>query len=65
MKTFQFNFNEQQLKVLNDALIEMPFKISAPLIQHINSEIQKTFDKSVDESIPSGQTILPDPYSGD
>jgi len=49
MKTFTLSFNEQQLQVLSAALIELPFKTSAPIIQHINTEIQKQFDKAVDE----------------
>jgi hypothetical protein len=48
MKTFTLNFNEQQLQVLSAALVELPFKTSAPIIQHINAEIQKQFDKAVD-----------------
>jgi len=49
MKTFTLNFNEQQLQILSAALVELPFKTSAPIIQHINAEIQKQFDKAVDE----------------
>jgi len=48
MKIFTLNFNEQQLQVLSAALVELPFKTSAPIIQHINAEIQKQFDKAVD-----------------
>jgi hypothetical protein len=48
MKTFTLNFNEQQLQVLSAALVELPFKTSAPIIQHINAEIQKQFDKAAD-----------------
>ena len=49
MKKFKIELNEQQLSVLNVALIEMPFKIAAPIIMHINAEIQKVFDKSIDD----------------
>jgi hypothetical protein len=49
MKIFTLNFNEQQLQILSAALVELPFKTSAPIIQHINAEIQKQFDKAVDE----------------
>lgn len=49
-KTFKIEFTEQQLNVLNGALQETPYKYSAPLIAHINAEIQKIFDAKVDES---------------
>lgn len=48
MTTFTLTFTQQQMQVLNSALMELPFKISAPVIQHINAEIQKQFDKAVD-----------------
>jgi hypothetical protein len=41
MTTFTFTFTPQQLQVLNAALGEMPFRVAAPLIQHINEEIQR------------------------
>lgn len=54
MKTFQLTFNEQQLQVLSNALIEIPYKLSAPLIADINLQIQKQFDTKVDEnSLPT------------
>ena len=65
MKTFQLTFNEQQLQILNAALVEMPFKMSAPIINHINAEIQKSFDRATDEKTPSGQIIPPDQFAGD
>lgn len=37
----KLEFNEQQLSVLNAALIELPYRISAPLINHINQQIQE------------------------
>jgi hypothetical protein len=37
----KIEFNEQQLKVLDAALVELPFRISAPLIQHINHQIHE------------------------
>jgi len=44
MKTFNITFNEQQLQVLSSALIEMPFKMSEPIIRHINAEIKRQLD---------------------
>ena len=35
----KIEFNEQQLSVLNAAIIELPYRISAPLINHINQQI--------------------------
>lgn len=35
----KIEFNEQQLQVLSAALIELPFRVSAPLINHINQQI--------------------------
>ena len=37
----KIEFNEQQLQVLNAALIELPFRITTPLIQHINQQIKE------------------------
>lgn len=37
----KLEFNEQQLSVLNAALIELPYRISAPLINHINQQISE------------------------
>ena len=38
---YSINFTQEQLQVINAALGEIPFKHAAPLVQHINSEIQK------------------------
>lgn len=37
----KIEFNEQQLSVLNTALVEIPYRIAAPLIAHINQQIQE------------------------
>jgi hypothetical protein len=37
----KIEFNEQQLQVLNAAIIELPYRISAPLINHINQQIKE------------------------
>ncbi len=41
-------FNEQQLNILNAALIEMPYRLSAPLISHINKQIQEQLNSNQD-----------------
>lgn len=40
-RTFTITFTQQQLQVINMALGEIPFKHAAPLVDHINTEIQK------------------------
>jgi len=35
----KLEFNEQQMAVLNAALVELPFRVAAPVIQHINNQI--------------------------
>jgi hypothetical protein len=57
MKNVTIEFSQEQLSVLNDALGNMPFKVAAPLVQHINREIQKFFDADVDaRDAPSNAT---------
>jgi hypothetical protein len=51
----KIEFNEQQLSVLSAALVELPFRVSAPLINHINQQIQEQraleFDERRDKAI--------------
>jgi hypothetical protein len=42
-------FTNEQLAILNEALIQLPFKIAAPLIQQINQQIQDSHNKAVDD----------------
>jgi len=37
----KIEFNEQQLGILNAALVEIPYRMAAPLIAHINQQIQE------------------------
>lgn len=37
----KLDLNEQQLNILNAALIEMPYRLASPLINHINQQIQE------------------------
>lgn len=64
MKKFTLEFTQDQLKVLNDALVEMPFKVSAPIIQHINMQIQRQFDIAKGDD-PTGQEKPKDEFAGD
>lgn len=36
---FHLIFTEQELNIVSTALVELPFKIAAPLIQKINQQI--------------------------
>lgn len=36
----KLEFNSQQLQILNAAIVELPFRIAAPLIQEINRQIK-------------------------
>lgn len=38
---YNIALSDEQLAILNTLLIEAPYKISAPLITHINNEIIK------------------------
>lgn len=37
----KIEFNEQQLVILNSALLELPYRIAAPLINNINEQIKQ------------------------
>jgi hypothetical protein len=52
-KTFTIELSQAQLQVLNDALGEVPFKVAAPLVMHINQEIQRQLKKDDDLPTPS------------
>ena len=51
----KIEFNEQQLSVLNAAIVELPYRISAPLINHINQQIKEqqmlAFDERREKSV--------------
>lgn len=33
--------SQQEMRVLNDALVEMPFRLAAPVIQSINEQLSR------------------------
>lgn len=39
--TFQLNLDLNQLRVIDAALLEMPYKIAAPVIKDINEQLAK------------------------
>ena len=56
----KIEFNEQQLQVLNAALVELPFRVSAPLINHINNQIAQQQALEFDERREKAQSIVND-----
>jgi hypothetical protein len=38
---YKLELSDQQLSVINDALMQMPYHLAAPLIAHINQQIQE------------------------
>jgi hypothetical protein len=40
MKTVTLTFTQEQLQVINAALMEIPYRAAAPLIASINSQIK-------------------------
>lgn len=66
MNKIILSFNNEQLKIINEALLAMPYKYAAPLINDINTQIQKSFDEKVDkEERKTGETKDYDPFRGD
>jgi len=53
MKTVALTFTQEQLQVLNAALGEIPYRVAAPLIASINTQIQRQFDCE-DDSAQTG-----------
>jgi hypothetical protein len=49
MKTFTLNLSEAHLRVINDALMGIPYGSAAPVIAHINSEIQRLYSEQYDK----------------
>lgn len=44
----KLEFNAHQLQILNAALVELPFRVSAPLIQEINRQLKEQNDLKID-----------------
>jgi prophage tail gpP-like protein len=66
MNDYKIVLTAADLQVLNAALMEMPYKIAAPLVHKVNAQIQAAHDQRVDAlDIPSGATVASDPYRGD
>lgn len=54
MNTITLSFTQEQLQVLNAALLEVPYRLAAPLISSINSQIQRQFDQREDDDAATG-----------
>jgi len=53
MKPITLTFTQEQLQVLNASLLEVPYRLAAPLIASINSQIQRQFQRE-DDDTPTG-----------
>jgi hypothetical protein len=42
-------FTQQQLQILNTAIIELPYRVAAPFIDHINHQVKRQQDLEVDK----------------
>jgi hypothetical protein len=66
MKTINIQFTKEQLAAIDQALQQAPYYVAAPLIAHINHQIQKNFDAKIDaQDMPTGQTTPKDEFAGD
>ena len=54
MKQITLTFTQEQLHILNAALGDVPYRVAAPLIASINSQIQRQFDQREDDDAPTG-----------
>ena len=48
MKTVNLEFTQEELLILNNALVNLPWKEANPLIGKINIQIQQQFDQAKD-----------------
>ena len=51
MNNLTLIFTKEQITILNAALIELPFKIAAPLVYEINAQIKKQTEQKFDEEL--------------
>ena len=59
MKPITLSFTQEQLQVLNAALVEAPYRVAAPLIASINSQIQRQFEREEDNAPTGSNHNLP------
>lgn len=51
---YSIKLTEQELNILSAALVELPFKVAAPLIAKINSQIAERQNAKKETPAPSG-----------
>jgi len=59
MKPITLTFTQEQLQVLNAALGDIPYRVAAPLIASINSQIQQQFNQHEDDAPTGSNHNLP------
>ena len=58
MKTI-LEFTDEDMQVLQEALIALPYKLAAPLIAKINIQIQRAHDTAADKREGATQVSRP------
>ena len=53
---YKITLTEQELSILSAALVELPFKIAAPLVERINRQIAEQRKKEEPASVGAGKT---------
>lgn len=50
MKTFKLEFSQQQLEIIGAALSELPYRVSAAVLEHIQNSVQKDLVEGSDQT---------------
>jgi hypothetical protein len=58
MNEVTITFNEEQLRVLNDALVQLSYRVAAPVINHINVQIQRQLSIKAEQSKSPASTSI-------
>lgn len=57
MEKIIISFSKNELQILNTALLEVPYRLAAPLISSINSQIQRQFDEREEQQTGSNNNL--------
>ena len=57
IKTFSISLTDEELKLLSTALIELPFKLVAPLINKINQQLQSQLSQKAQSVSPASEHV--------
>lgn len=49
MEKLKLELNQQQVEVIGAALIELPYKMSAPILMYIESETRRQLSECIDK----------------